>query len=260
MLARRELEVELEGAAAASVAPARASAAPAPRQSQRRRAGAPDAVRRRVRGRACRWRRSSARGSSTTRQPRRPVAVRIRAQDRDAPGLGGQRERLAAFDDRVVGRPAAAPDQAARLVVAAPHEALDRASPRRSRRRRSARENSGSESQCGKHIQTRSPRGPTMAPRSPSPSSAYSRSDVRRARPRRSAVIAGVRLRRPRLPATAVAAARRSAAVLSATAAGCAASPGRRRGRASRPAGHAARTGCPGGRAATGMSGICCES
>ena len=70
------------------------------------------------------WRPSAARGSSNASSRQLPRRRRRSAEDRDASGIGGQRERLAAFDDRVTRRPAAAPDQAARLVVAAPHVPL----------------------------------------------------------------------------------------------------------------------------------------
>ena len=73
--------------------------------------------------RACAARagRSPPRGLSTTSTRAVPLPGDHPAQDHRPVGTSGQRERLAALDRRVVGDPAAAPDQAARLVVAAPH-------------------------------------------------------------------------------------------------------------------------------------------
>ena len=58
--------------------------------------------------------------------PRGPLPRDHTAQDHRPVGTRGQRERLAALDRRIVSDPAAAPDQAARLVVATPHAPVPR--------------------------------------------------------------------------------------------------------------------------------------
>ena len=75
---------------------------------------------RRAEARGGRIRRAGRASTSTRAVPWRAMTRRrITARS----GRGGQGERFAAFDDGVGGDPAAAPDQAAGLVVPAPHEA-----------------------------------------------------------------------------------------------------------------------------------------
>ena len=94
------------------------------------------------------------------------LAEHHRAIDR-----AGEGERLAALDNAILGDPAAPPDQAALLVIAAQTNwlvgvtAYTPAPPM-------SEANTPPESQRGAHIQTMSPRGPMSAPRSPSAISA----------------------------------------------------------------------------------------
>ena len=232
MLACLQVEVEFERAVAAGVDD---TASAAPLQPVAGRRGAPATRRARPgRGRACRGGRSAARGSRTASSRQVPRWAVGPAEDRDASGVGGERERVAAFDDRVAGRPAAAPDQAARLVVAAPHVTLggrDRvgaaaADQRREQRRRSP--SAGSTSRRGRHADRRSRRARRRrAARTRAACAACS------ATPGRSSSAYGDRDRQPRTRRRATP---RLRGASSATAAGCAASPARRTGRASRPA------------------------
>ena len=83
----------------------------------------------------------------------------------------GERQGFPAFDDAVVGDPAAAPDHAALFVEAAPDEPVHRGDEYPPGPPSSAAK-TASLSHRGAHIQTMSPRGPSTAPRSPSASRA----------------------------------------------------------------------------------------
>jgi hypothetical protein len=129
--------------------------------------------------------------------PGRPVNCLDAPQDHDPVRISGQGERLPAFRPRRA-RPAAAPDEAAGLVIATPDMPGIRWRDRIGAAAAKEPGEDGGLSQRGAHSHEMAPSGPIRAPRSPSAIRAYSRSTCGRNDPIMRMLLSG--RSRPKTP------------------------------------------------------------